>query len=873
VAADRDLQHAPTRTAPADPALDEALERQARVGRYVLLGRIGAGGMGVVYAAYDPDLDRRIAIKLVRTRHHGEARLLREAKAMARLHHPNVITVHDVGVHEGQVFIAMDIVEGTTLRGLRVDRLPWTEVLAAYRKAGEGLAAAHRAGIVHRDFKPDNVLVAGDGRIVVTDFGLARFDEAEDEAPASPDDPDVDAGERLTKTGSLVGTPAYMAPEQHRGAAADARSDQFAFCVSLYEALYGEHPFVDRTKSEPIVAEIAEAVLAGRVRAEPARTTVPTWARAAVLRGLATDPAARWPSMEALLAALGADPGRRRRRLALAALGVVALGGILVFAFARDRGAAAPPPCQGFESRLAGVWDPATKEAARAALLATGQPYAAKTWDIVAPELDAYATRWVERAKDVCEATVVRRVQTAETHDLRARCLDHRLRALGALTRELQRADEATVERAATAARSLPDLAVCDEPAQLAEFAPPPSSIVDPATISAIEDRLAAARAARTLGRAFEAQIVADQAMVAATITGSPQLSARARVLSAMTWSELGRKDAHERLRAAALEADRARRDEDRVEVLIALLDSFLDNHDYDNARSTMAQARAALDRIGATRPRLEYSLAASAGQLAYETNELETAIAQRRKSIEWAEQITPRDDGAIGGARVMLGYILGYTGDPSLFADSARELATGRQLIERALGADHPKLAQVITLEGATAYNRGDYAAAQVAFARAAEIQRRLLGPQHPSLYPTLYNLARAEANLDRWDAVLEHVEQAIKIVDARPEGAEILRARLLTIAAAAQVELGRGDEGIATAERALSLAVAANGSVDDIGGNKFQLAKALWTLGRDRERAKKLVAEVVRDYRAAGAAMAGPLRDIETWRDEHMK
>ncbi|PRP92839.1 Serine/threonine-protein kinase PrkC [Enhygromyxa salina] len=303
-----------------------------RLDRYLVLRELGAGGMGIVYLAYDDQLDRRVAVKLLRgSRSSAEAqsRLQREAQAMARLSHPNVVTVYEVGSVEDEVFVSMEYVAGRDMRAwLEAEPRSWSEVLAAYLPAGAGLAAAHEAGIVHRDFKPDNVLVGDDGRVRVADFGLA-YAQAGELSQSAPSEPSAPRPERspldtpLTRTGALLGTPAYMAPEQFSGAPTDERTDQFSFCVALWEGLYGCRPFVGKT-----VAEIGISVTAGVID-DPelsASRAVPTWLRAVLERGLAREPGARWPSMAALLAALADDPRvRRRRRLRALGLGSGAL--------------------------------------------------------------------------------------------------------------------------------------------------------------------------------------------------------------------------------------------------------------------------------------------------------------------------------------------------------------------------------------------------------------------------------------------------------------------------------------------------------------------------------------------------------------------
>jgi predicted Ser/Thr protein kinase len=282
------------------------MERGDPIGRYLVIGVAGVGGMGVVYTAYDETLDRKVAVKVLRpTDWSGVERreqVLREAQAMARVTHPNVVPIYEVGVFDGRIFLAMEFVEGATLREWqRQEGRSWEEVIGAYLAAGDGLLAAHRAGLVHRDFKPDNVLVGADGRPRVVDFGLARVDAAA-ESPLAPGDTSPHLHAQHSTAGRVIGTPTYMPPEQQRGEPADARSDQFSFCVALYEALYGTPPFEGATMEERMAN-----ITAGAVRPAPA-SPVPPPVERTLRRGLAADPAQRFPSMDPLLTALSLDP-------------------------------------------------------------------------------------------------------------------------------------------------------------------------------------------------------------------------------------------------------------------------------------------------------------------------------------------------------------------------------------------------------------------------------------------------------------------------------------------------------------------------------------------------------------------------------------
>ena len=504
-----------------------------RSGAIVVLGLVGRGGMGDVYAAYDPELDRKIAVKLLRARpsagqstSEGRTRLLREAQAIAKLSHPNVVVVYDVGTFDEAVFIAMEFIDGDTVRyWLNASTRDWREVLRVFVAAGRGLAAAHDAGLVHRDFKPDNVMVGRDGKVRVMDFGLARQTGVADpvsprrpaarriggrareerrdrrrcrsrscrrsptvcrgRSPAGPSDrtsrrrstwtsrawcrrPTAARARRsrrascstatasaspraletnLTQTGAMLGTPAYMAPEQFASKPGDARTDQFSFCVALYESLYGERPFEGKSFMA-LMASVAKGV----VREAPEGTKVPSWVRRVILRGLLPSADARHPSMTALLDALEKDPSVAHRRWAAGAATVVMAAGMVIGAARTLQ--ARHSPCEGGALKLAGVWEPipattARKQAIHSAFVATGKSYAEKTFETVKRALDKYTAAWTATYTDACEATAVRGEQSAEVLDLRMSCLQGRLDSVKALTDLFAHADGNTIEKAA----------------------------------------------------------------------------------------------------------------------------------------------------------------------------------------------------------------------------------------------------------------------------------------------------------------------------------------------------------------------------------------------------------------------------------------
>ena len=513
-----------------------------KIGRFTVLDRLGEGGMGVVYTAYDDQLDRKVAIKLLRgetTRRDtlGHARLLREAQAMARLSHPNIVTVHAVDeFEEGQLYVAMEFVRGKSLDAwLKEQERPWREVLAKFLLAGRGLQAAHAAGIVHRDFKPHNVLVGDDGAVKVLDFGLARATEhaGSEELARTP------SGESalpllatpLTQTGAIMGTPAYMAPEQHEGRPATAAADQFAFCVSLFEGLYGRHPF-----STSSLAALIGDVISGRVASAPITSLVPGRIYRALHRGLSVAAEQRFPSMVELLAELERDPEVRRRRV-LATTALAGFVGAAGFGVATLQGTPAPM-CVATEE-LRGIWDADRAEAVKTSFLATKEPYAADTWARVQPQLDAYAAGWTAMRAEACE-THAAGMQSGELFDRRTACLEQRRAGLVGLVDALASADTEVVQRAVQATAGLPRLERCADAAALTAEIPLPEDPGVAARVLELRGSLARVKALEDTGRYAQGLTELGKIVGEATGTGYRPLESEALVRQGSLLLEAG---------------------------------------------------------------------------------------------------------------------------------------------------------------------------------------------------------------------------------------------------------------------------------------------------------------------------------------------
>ena len=881
-----------------------AHEPGASFGRYVLEQRVGAGGMGEVWAAWDPKLDRRVAIKLVRQDRAGtEGRQLlqREAQAMARLSHPNVVVVHDVDVVGGQTYVAMEFIDGPTLgQWIESDQPPPRRVIEMFVEAGNGLAAAHAAGIVHRDFKPGNVMIGPDGRPRVTDFGLARL------AGGGRGSEGGGGGARPAEaatTAGFFGTPLYMAPEQHRGEPADARSDQFAFCAALYEALYGVHPF-DAGGS---IEDLRDRVLAGRVAPPLLSPRLPSSVRRALLRGLAVKADERHPDMKSLLRELARDPYRLRRRVILGAVVVASVAGIAFGLLqVRERRLRL---CSGGERAWDGVWGSSRRQGVAAAFESTGAPFGRDAAGQVGATLDGYGTRWVAAYRSACEATRLRGEQSEQVLDREMGCLRRRLKEVDALVSLFLKADTERAAKAAEALAGLRPVASCTDVGALTQEAAPPLAPEERRRVEELETRLAEAQARKLVGRYAEALDLARGVMAAAASLAS--VEGAAQELTGELLIELDQPDEAEApLRAALAAAERTGSDRaaaDAASELIWL--EAVNRNRYREADRWWEFGQAKLQRLGGSEDVEEGLLASRAAALSAEGKYAEAAQMQRRE-LEIAERRDGPESFNAAVTHNLLGQALDGIGD---YAGALQHLQRSAEIKERALGARHPGLSYTLSSLGTVLTKLGRHEDAIAAHRRALAIQEKAFGRDSPVLDVTLNNLAysldqagrlsdalntqdrilartRARAGdddpqtafallsrvmvyrkLERYESALADARRAERILAAQlgrdhPNYAYALNAVgfLLTLE-------GRPAEGVPYLERALAIRRA--GTVEPllVAFSEVNLAKALWAAKIDPPRARSLLHSARVAFVKLGDVAREDLTLLDAWLAEN--
>ena len=770
----------------------------SRVGRYRLEAHLGSGGMGSVYRAHDTVLERDVAIKLVsrgaQAGPEAQARLLREGQALARLDHPHVVRIFDVGRSEHGLFVAMELVDGRTLATWAAEeRPPWRAIVRAYVQAGRGLMAGHRLDIVHRDFKPANVMLDRQGRARVLDFGLARL---LDRTPETPSDETETAPASamdllstcLTRDGEVVGTPIYMAPEQHHAREITQASDQFSFCASLYEALAGTQPF--RRSS---MVEVARAKASGPPEI-PTSTTVPRAVWVAVRRGLHPDPDERWPSMDVLIEALEAEiRGSRRYAAVLAVIGTGVVTAALL---------ATPEP--GPRCRDVRVLDPIWNDARHADLQrgfeSAAPSFGKHAWSATAEHVQAWSEGWTAAHQRACEDAAepdssLDATEVAHELDARMACLREQADALDATLEALEDPKRTTVARAGSTIATLPTPTECLDPSLRA---PPSASTAEAEPIRALVRR---AYASYHAGRPDRSRAAAEQAVAEARELGEPM-----PLVEALLQRGIGARIAGKRDEAIAdyTEAYFLASEHDDAEwaakAAARLVYMYAGRDEEELARWT-GHTRASIERAPGL-AWLETSLHQAAGNHAKRMGDLPSALAAYREALGSLRGV-PADQQDAASLRGAVANVLTELGRYDEAIDIAREAVAHAEV----LGEHHPSVISTSGALGIALWYRGDNDEAVEVLTRTATIGAAIYGTEHPRVQLVLDNRAGALIDAGQAETALKHYDEAIPKLERAPDEHASRLARILGERGRALGRLGRFSDEVQTHRRAVAI------------------------------------------------------------------
>ncbi|MEZ4379710.1 MAG: serine/threonine-protein kinase [Nannocystaceae bacterium] len=816
---------------------------------------------------------------------------------------PHVPQIYDLGEVDEQIFVAMEYVVGVTLRDwIRDEARTWRQILDVCVGAGRGLKAVHDAGLIHRDFKPRNVLVGEDGRARVLDFGLSHPERAL---------PDLNAAASLSgasvRTSVLSGTPAYIAPEIYLGGEIDVRSDIFAFCVTLYECLYGARPFAGEG-----FRELREAIVSDALRPPPDDARVPAWLRKVVLRGLRGDPRERWSSMDELLSELDRAPQRRRRALLAGVTGLALLG--LVGGGIYQR--------QSLEEELAArrcdelgavdeTWSEARRAAVEAALLGSDLPYAASTWTRVASRLDRYADELAAARRGACDDH--RRGAVSDTlYDLRLACLDRRARDLEAAVDHLASADAEALPGAIKVAAELPELTACASTKRLLDRIPPPDDAATAAAVAELRDDLRAVRVMVLGGvEAAAKEAIAPIVRRAREVAYAPTL-AEALTLDGWIRERNGEfDDAVAPLMEGLWTAEAC--GHDRVAADAALHLTLVEGYRlarFDAADRWTQLADAILTRSGGPgdlEPRREQT----SGALALRRGDLDGALGHFERSADAARRRQGPDSVTLGSALSNIGMVQAIRGD---FEAALPVLQEARAHSERIFGPDHPEVALLLgniasahlqagkhrealalftealrlhrslhheghieisrALHNMASVNAalGDFAAARDLDEEALAIRLRSLGREHPDTALVYVNLAAIYRYLGDPEVGLARAREALDILEATL-GADHRDYVVGLVESSANLEaMGAFDAAIDEASRAIRLYEAQpSPPPDQLAHARLTLAFALWQAGRERPRALALGRQAYVELAGQNLLDHPEGRSLRVWLEEH--
>lgn len=740
-------------------------------GRFEVSKKLGAGAMGIVYKTYDRKLERTIALKLVGSRaagNQGQARLLREALALARLNHPNVVAVYDVGAAEdGRTWIAMEYVEGVTLVDWLETRRSWREVVRVASFIARGLAAAHAVKLVHRDLKPGNVMIDGEGRVHVLDFGLAAL-AGTDRDDKNPEDRRSEVGRAaLTVTGAIVGTPAYMAPEQCASHSsdryADHRADQFALCVMMWEGLYGGRLF-----DAPTWTELSAKIRSGVLPSPPAGADVPAWLHRVVARGLSVDPDQRFPSISALAGALeqGQDRMRKWHRVRVVALGLACVAAVALGVVGKQRydRAASIASCVASGTEIAALWTDERKQRLRDSLLATGLPFAATTVERVIPTIERFTEEWSRARSEVCRQAEVDGELPRHLYDRAVACLDDGRQELASLLAVYVAATNLDVINAVRAATRLSRPGICSDRTRLERRPTPVVDAANPGEIVALRRDLFAARGLEAAGRYDAGLELAEATLAGAEALGHMPTVVEARYVVGRIAGWASKFDRAEEVLAAGF-VDAGAIGADEVAARSASELSYTVGYEGARGDEGLRWARSAemfVRRIGEDESLLGAEILANEGSV-------EQARSNFPRARALAERALAIQERELGPEHMTIAFTLNNVATALDQQGESRQARAvyGRALaiIEKTHGPDHLVVASFLNNLAGVEIALGAYTDAESHGRRAQEIQEAALGPQDPQVAFTLLNRGNNQVALGSPAKGREFMERALEI------------------------------------------------------------------------------------------------------------
>jgi tetratricopeptide (TPR) repeat protein len=875
-----------------------------RIGHFEIRDVLGTGGMGTVFEARDLTLDRAVALKLLHPdlAARSERRVLREAQALAKLSHPNVVQVFEAGIAEGRPFIAMELVRGQTLAHWQASPHGWRECVSAYLQAGRGLAAAHERGLVHRDFKPSNCILDEDGRVRVLDFGLAQRIESslmnEVRSHVSFEELPLTGGHGgpPTRAHGATGTLGYMPLEQLWGQALDAKSDQFSFCVSLFEALHRRRPFGGESMDALVMA-----MLEGVIDWPPGAAQAPARLRKLLERGLRAKPSGRWPAMGDVLRELELllrRGNRRRRRWWYVGSGL-AIAAVGAWWTMRE------PTCLDSHLELDDAWGPEQRARVVAAIEGSSVPVPTE----VRPRLDAYAARWIALRGAACTAERDELVD-ADTARLRRQCLAEARDALGDVAARLRDGDDRMLAAAASWSEGLPDLSRCEDVTRFVTLRPLPDDPETAERVRALRHLHALVQVENVQGNGERALELLEEGIAEAEALGYAPLVAELVLVRGNLAVERGSYDAAEhdleRAYALAMEHDHLHVALDAAISLTYVVGDLRERHDVGFKWGLTADA---LARQPWSDPRRLASVMETMGNVLYEQGRLASALEHYEQALEIRDRIEP-DGAAQPYTLANIGLVLHEQGryeealpvlhevlarrqaelDPQhvAVAVSLISLATtlrrlGRhtealahlqqalEIRELRLGPDSPGVVIVLNELGRAWLDVGELPQALDAHQRALAYGTKMLGPSHSHVAEAWLGLGTVLQAYGMLDAAARHVGRAVRTYELAVGSRHPRFGSALC--ALGEIEHARGERVAAREHLELAVEILAQAEVPpaELAAARFALARMLWTFPAEQQAGLALAKHALMAYGTLGAAGRDRAAEIEVWLVEH--